>query len=83
MTEIVVRFQCGCERPVDVDKVTSPVCPEHGQRARGVVKAPMPRFTGYCAGPSATAKALEPVAVTVATRPLPDLVDPLADEGAA
>lgn len=71
MTDIDVRFQCGCVATVDVDQVTSPRCLTHNQRAAGVVKAPAPRFLGHATGPHAKTRHLMPMAVKVATHPMP------------
>lgn len=65
-------FRCGHTAEIDPDKVTSPVCLVCGERRVARVRhVEPPRITGHARGPHVTPKHLEPVAVQIATKPLP------------
>jgi len=60
---IRVTFKCGHGQAWAEGDAT-PVCATCGERQIGRVKAPAPRFSGACVGPTATTTALGPVAVS-------------------
>lgn len=71
MAVIEIGFACGHDlQTVDVDKVTSPVCPQCGESRVMRVTAPAPRITGCASGPLVQTKALPAIAVPLAETPL-------------
>lgn len=65
---IAILFRCGHQQRVDPDKTMSPACVTCGETiiARAL-DAAAPRFTGHARGPLVETKALEPIAVSLAT----------------
>lgn len=60
---ITVTFACG--HRFDVSGMDAPICPTCQERRVQRVKAPAPRFTGVCAGPSVDTKALDAIPVGI------------------
>ena len=67
MSDIRVTFACGHTLDLGANPSTSPRCLVCGEAQVARASARAPRFTGACTGPYATAKALDPAVVSVAT----------------
>lgn len=66
---VTVRFRCGHVHRVDPDKaVVCQTCGEHGVAL--TLHAEPPRFSGTCSGPHAAYQKLDPMAVSLAAKPL-------------
>lgn len=57
---IIVRFACGHVKSLEDTVSVAPSCSQCGETRVQSVQAPAPRFTGFCSGPVATTKDLEP-----------------------
>lgn len=66
---ITIRFACGHQAQVEETKSDPPVC-GCGERRVQAVAARAVRFTGACTGPYAETRLMEPLAVSLAERPL-------------
>lgn len=65
MSGIYVRFACGHRFSIDPSVNAQPTCPACGETRVSRTTAPAPRFSGYCQGPSAEPKALEPIPIAI------------------
>ena len=68
MSAITITLSCGCRVEWAETQTATPCCAIHSDAVVRAVKAPAPRFRGFCQGPSAAREALEPVRVPVSTR---------------
>ena len=68
MSAITITLACGCRVEWAETQAAAPYCATHQTAVVRAVKAPAPRFRGFCQGPSAAREALEPVRVPVPTR---------------
>lgn len=62
---ISIRFACGHKFSIDASVTAHPTCPACGETRVSRTAAPAPRFTGFCQGPSAESKMLEPLPIAI------------------
>lgn len=62
---IYIRFACGHRFAIDANANGAPACPTCGESRVSRTTAPAPRFTGFCQGPSAESKMLEPLPIAI------------------
>ena len=65
---IQVLFACGHNMDLDDSVSSAPVCPTCGESRISRTTAPPPRFTGWCRGPTAESKPLEPLPLQLAPK---------------
>lgn len=64
-----ITFACNHHATIGDASMTAPIC-WCGESRIQAVTSPPPRFTGACSGPFATYRVVDPITVSLTSRPL-------------